>query len=111
VAYSLQTLAGYLRTQPRDDLIIVVVGDHQPPAMVSGLNAPWDVPVHIITGNPAVLSALKSCGFVPGVIPAPEVLGGMYQLAPTLLYAFGEINSSMQCPLGHSNASLGPKNS
>lgn len=108
VAYSLQTLAGYLRTQPRDDLILVVLGDHQPPAMVSGLNASWDVPVHIITSNPAVLAVLKGCGFVPGVIPAPEALGGMHQLGPTLLHAFetaapenGEINRSMQCPLRH----------
>ncbi|MDY6945592.1 MAG: sulfatase-like hydrolase/transferase [Pseudomonadota bacterium] len=108
VAYSLQTLAGYLRKQPRDDLIIIVVGDHQPPAMVSGLNAPWDVPVHIITSNASVLATLQGCGFVPGVVPAPEALGGMYQLAPTLLYAFGTaapqagaMGSSGKCPLGH----------
>lgn len=86
--YSLQTLAGYLRTQARDDLIVIVVGDHQPPAMVSGPDAPWDVPVHVITSKPALLDMLKGCGFVSGLIPAPEVSGSLHQLGPTLLSAF-----------------------
>ena len=118
LAYTLQTLSGYLRTQRRDDLIMIVVGDHQPPAMITGEHASWDVPVHVITSNPALLTALQGCGFVPGVIPAPASLGGMHQLASALLYAFGapehaEGNGSMRCPLGngHSNASAGPKNS
>ncbi|HEY6643937.1 sulfatase-like hydrolase/transferase [Povalibacter sp.] len=88
VAYSLRTFAGYLHTQRRDDLIVVIIGDHQPPAMVSGLNASWDVPVHVISTNPAVIDALGSCGFVSGLLPARETLGGMHQLGPSLLYAF-----------------------
>lgn len=101
LAYSLQTLAGYLRTQRRDNLIMVIVGDHQPPAMVSGENAPWDVPVHVITSNPAVLAALEGCGFVPGLIPAPTAMGRMHQLGPSLLYAFGaEENRTLKCPMG-----------
>ncbi len=101
LAYSLQTLAGYLRTQRRDNLIMVIVGDHQPPAMVSGENAPWDVPVHVIISNPAVLAALEGCGFVPGLIPAPTAMGRMHQLGPSLLYAFGaEENRTLKCPMG-----------
>lgn len=86
--YSLRTFAGYLRTQRRDDLIIVIVGDHQPPAAVSGVDASWDVPVHVISSNPAVMDALAQCGFVSGLNPAPQRLGGMYQLGPALLSAF-----------------------
>jgi hypothetical protein len=109
LAYSLQTLAGYVRTQRRDDLIMVIVGDHQPPAMVSGENASWDVPVHVITSNPVVLAALEGCGFVSGLIPAPMAMGGMYELGPSLLYAFGEsqkvaTNTATSCPMGHSHA-------
>jgi len=88
LAYSLQTFAGYLRTQRRDDLIVVIIGDHQPPAVVSGVDASWDVPVHIISSNPAVMDALGQCGFVAGLIPAPNRLGGMYRLGPALLSAF-----------------------
>jgi len=88
VSYSLQTLAGYLRTQARDDLIVIIVGDHQPPAVVSGPNAPWDVPVHVITSKPELLHTLAGCGFVSGLIPAPEVSNSMHRLGLTMLQAF-----------------------
>ena len=83
-----ETLAGYLRVQARDDLIVIIVGDHQPPAVVSGPDAPWDVPVHVITSKPALLNALEGCGFVSGLLPAPEVSSSMHHLGPTLLNAF-----------------------
>jgi hypothetical protein len=99
VAYSLQTLAGFLRTHPSDDLIMIVLGDHQPPALVSGVGAPWDVPVHVITSKPALLTALKNCGFVSGVAPAPASVGSMHKLAPALLHVF-EADAQSRCPLG-----------
>jgi phosphatidylglycerophosphate synthase len=88
VAYSLQTLAGYLRAHPDRDFIMIILGDHQPPALVSGEHASWDVPVHVIASKPALLTALERCGFVAGVVPAAATLGRMHQLAPTLLAAF-----------------------
>lgn len=97
VNYSLRTLAGYLRTQARDDLIVIIVGDHQPPAVVSGPNAPWDVPVHVITSKPALLDTLEGCGFVSGLIPTPEALGSMHQLGPMLLHAFENSASKSGC--------------
>ena len=88
VTYSLQTLAGYLHQRANRDLTLVVLGDHQPPAMVSGEEASWDVPVHIITSKPAVLEALRARGFVDGMVPAAETLGPMHELAPTLMAVF-----------------------
>jgi hypothetical protein len=106
LSYSLQTLAGYLRARPRQDLIVIVIGDHQPPAMVSGAYAPWDVPVHVISSKPAVLEALERCGFVPGLQPSPEAIGRMHRLGPTLLHAFEaspprdhDTGNSTQCPM------------
>lgn len=106
LSYSLQMLAGYLRAQPRDDLIVIIIGDHQPPAMVSGLDAPWDVPVHVVTSKPAVRDALAACGFVSGLIPAPDAIGRMHRLGPTLLHAFEataspnpDIASATRCPM------------
>ncbi|HEY0939664.1 MAG TPA: sulfatase-like hydrolase/transferase [Steroidobacter sp.] len=99
LSYSLQTLAGYLRTQARDDLILIVIGDHQPPAVVSGPNAPWDVPVHVIASKTAVLKSLAECGFVAGLIPAPHAVGRMHQLGPALLRAFESTEVPTKCPL------------
>jgi hypothetical protein len=101
--YTLQTLAGYLRVK-KDDSILIVVGDHQPPAVVSGPGAPWDVPVHVITGNSALIRALRGCGFVPGITPSPETLGAMHELGPTLLHAFDASVSMNGCPLRQSDS-------
>jgi hypothetical protein len=52
------TLGGYLRLRADRDFVMVIVGDHQPPAMVSGEGATWDVPVHVITNRTQVLDRL-----------------------------------------------------
>jgi hypothetical protein len=67
---------------------MVVVGDHQPPAAVSGPDAPWHVPVHVIASKPGVLQHLSAQGFRPGLTPPPTPIGGMHALTPALLQAF-----------------------
>jgi hypothetical protein len=52
MAYEFVSLAGYLREQ-RDNRLLIVIGDHQPPAAVSGPGAPWRVPVHVIASRVA----------------------------------------------------------
>ena len=89
MAYEYDSLAGYLREQA-DDLLMVVIGDHQPPAAVSGRDAPWHVPVHVIGSRPHVLDRLRRRGFRPGLEPGRPSIGAMHQLAPMLLDAFDE---------------------
>jgi hypothetical protein len=67
---------------------MIVLGDHQPPALVSGEGAPWDVPVHIITSRRGVLERLQIYGFRPGLTPVRPVIGRMHKLLPVLLDAF-----------------------
>jgi hypothetical protein len=86
------TLAGYLHLRSGRDLVMIVVGDHQPPAAVSGEGATWNVPVHVITSRGAVLDRLIGRGFREGLTPARPVVTSMGGLMPVLLYAFG--NSS-----------------
>jgi hypothetical protein len=66
-AYTLRYLGGYLRARPGADLVLVLVGDHQPAAGVTGPGARWDVPVHVITSRRDVVSSLLDAGFVTGV--------------------------------------------
>ena len=89
LAYVHETLAGYLRRHERDDLVLVVLGDHQPPALVSGEGASWNVPVHVIASRPAVLESLRSHGFRDGLVPHGPALARMDTLMPILLDAFG----------------------
>ena len=44
INYDYATLAGYLRQNSGRDLVMVLLGDHEPAAAVSGEGAPWDVP-------------------------------------------------------------------
>jgi hypothetical protein len=90
LAYTFEYLAGYLRERPDEDLVLVLVGDHQPAASVTGVGARWDVPVHVITSRPRIADKLVSNGFVDGValeaMAAP--LTDMPGLTRILLRAF-----------------------
>jgi hypothetical protein len=87
MAYDFETLAGYLREQA-DDPVLLIIGDHQPPAAVSGRGAPWRVPVHVITRRGHVLRRLVEHGFRPGLTPQRPPIGPMHALVPVLLDAF-----------------------
>lgn len=90
VAYAHQVLGGYLRRRADRDFVMVVLGDHQPPALVSGEHQPWDVPVHIITSRRDVTDRLLRKGFRDGLDPAGARISKMHALLPILLDAFGD---------------------
>jgi phosphoglycerol transferase MdoB-like AlkP superfamily enzyme len=87
MAYEYGSFAGYLRQQA-DEAVMIVIGDHQPPAAVSGKDASWRVPVHVITSRRAVLHRLLEHGFRPGLQPQRPSIGAMHALVPMLLEAF-----------------------
>jgi hypothetical protein len=89
MAYEYASLAGYLRARA-DDVVMIAIGDHQPPAAVSGKDAPWHVPVHVIARQPRVLARLLAGGFRPGLEPRRPSIGAMHALVPMLLGAFDE---------------------
>ncbi len=87
IAYTFNYLSGYLRDRADLDLVLVVLGDHQPPSSVSGEGVRWDVPVHVIATRQDLLDSLASAGFVAGVEPAPVAIGPMHELTSLLLGA------------------------
>jgi hypothetical protein len=87
--YTLDYLAGYLRARPDADFVLVLVGDHQPAASVTGVGASWDVPVHVITRRGAVTGALRAAGFVQGLdLSSAARVGSLADLTSVLLGAF-----------------------
>jgi Sulfatase len=88
LTYDFDTLAGYLRLRADRDFVMIVIGDHQPPALVSGEGAPWDVPVHVIASRQDVLAALEARGFRRGTVPERPVLSKMHALMPLFLDVF-----------------------
>ena len=88
LAYEYAVLAGYLRLRADREAVMILLGDHQPAAAVSGKGAPWDVPVHVIASRPQILDRLRAHGFRRGLTPARPALGRMHALLPILLDAF-----------------------
>ena len=88
IAYAMQWLAGYLERHADSDLTLVILGDHQPPAAVSGPGSNWHVPMHVVTRRAAVQNALLADGFVAGLEPAREPVLPMAALRPLLTGAF-----------------------
>jgi hypothetical protein len=88
--YTFTYLTGYLQQGLPDDAVLILLGDHQPAASVTGVGARWDVPVHIVTRNADVGTALLAAGFVEGVdLPAnAHSTRKMHELAPVLLHSF-----------------------
>ncbi len=68
--------------------MLLVLGDHQPAANVSGEGAPWDVPVHFVSDRPELIGKLLQHGFVDGIQPNTASIGPMHTLGPLLLQTF-----------------------
>ena len=89
IAYSFDWLGGYLRERLHANLVLIVVGDHQPPGGVAGEQPSWEVPVHVIARRGELLQALAAGGFAAGLAPQRPALGGMHELTSVLVRAFG----------------------
>jgi hypothetical protein len=88
IASTWHWLGDYLARRAPTQLLTIVIGDHQPFAGVSGAGASWDVPVHLISADAALLRRFEAQGFVPGLAPAGPAIGGMHALTSVLLRAF-----------------------
>jgi hypothetical protein len=94
LTYSFDTIGGYLRLRHDRDFVVVVIGDHQPPAVVSGEGSSWEVPVHVIASRPELLERLDQHGFRPGLEPMHHpTTPRIDELMPVLLDAFGDRQS------------------
>jgi len=72
IQYSLSALISFVTAYADPNLVLVVLGDHQPASVVSGPNASHDVPVSIIAADPAVLDRIGDWGWQPGLKPDPQ---------------------------------------
>ena len=63
IRYNLQILGGYLSQYAPENALLLVLGDHQPPAAVGGREISWQVPVHVFSRDPALIEASLKAGF------------------------------------------------
>ncbi|MFL5860482.1 MAG: CDP-alcohol phosphatidyltransferase family protein [Solirubrobacteraceae bacterium] len=72
IVYSLNTLFSFVKHAADRNLVMIVLGDHQPLPIVSGQRANHDVPISIIAHDPKVLKQIGSWGWNPGLRPSPN---------------------------------------
>ena len=92
--YALAALGGFVGLPRTRDVVLILIGDHQPPAVVSGEGAPWDVPVHVVSSRRAFLDALTARGFSRGMQPRRAPLMRLHELTPALAAAMGSRTGS-----------------
>jgi hypothetical protein len=101
IQYSLKTLISFIQTIHDNNLVVVMLGDHQPATIVTGENATHDVPVTIIAHDPNVMDRIASWGWESGMLPDPQApVWRMDTFRNRFLTAYGP-----QGPTGDSNAS------
>ena len=70
VVYTLTSVIRQLEQTPAEDLVVIMVGDHQPAPVVTGPDAGRDVPITVLTGDPGVVDRIRDWGWTPGLQPS-----------------------------------------
>lgn len=90
VEYTWRTLTSFLTTYRDPNLVLVVLGDHQPHSYVSGDNPGRDVPISVIASDPRVIERIESWRWHRGLRPAPDAsVWRMDTFRDRFLTAFG----------------------
>ena len=88
IDYELRLLAGFLRKTAFQSPVIIVLGDDQPPELVSGRDASWLVPVHVFARDAATIEPFFQAGFTHGFVPTGLALGRLNGLHELILKGF-----------------------
>ncbi|MFY1702795.1 sulfatase [Micromonospora sp. WMMA1923] len=90
VEYTLGALISYVKTYGDDDLVLVILGDHQPAPVVTGDNPSHDVPITIVARDRAVMDRISGWDWQDGLKPGPQApVWRMDAFRDRFLTAFG----------------------
>ena len=90
IEYSLSTLFSFVQRYGDDNLVVVVLGDHQPATLVTGQGASHDVPISVIAHDPKVMDQIARWGWQDGLSPSPQApVWPMAAFRDRFLTAFG----------------------
>jgi len=72
IRYTMRALTGFVQTSHNKNLVMVVLGDHQPGTIVTGHGASRDVPISIIAHDKNVMNRISGWGWQDGLLPGPK---------------------------------------
>ena len=97
VEYDLTVLADWLPHALGESGVAIILGDHQPPALIGHASASHDVPIHILSKDATLVRRLADAGFVDGAVPTEEA-GTMAGLMDRFLDAAAALPSGATDP-------------
>jgi len=72
IQYTMTALTSWVTELNDPNLVLILMGDHQPHTSVSGPGATHDVPISIVTRSSSVLKQMSSWRWQNGLLPAPS---------------------------------------
>jgi hypothetical protein len=72
IRYTMNALVSFVQHYGDENLVLVVLGDHQPAKVVSGQNPTHNVPISVIAHDPAVLNSIAGWGWDDGLRPSRQ---------------------------------------
>jgi phosphatidylglycerophosphate synthase len=95
IEYSLRSLFSFVQQSNDKNLVLVVLGDHQPATLVTGEGATHDVPISVIAHDPKVVDQVSGWGWQDGMLPRPNApVWPMDTFRDHFLTAFGSTPAS-----------------
>ncbi|HVJ54101.1 MAG TPA: sulfatase-like hydrolase/transferase [Aliidongia sp.] len=92
VVYDLKTLENWIPRAVQGNGLVIILGDHQPPALIGAASASHDVPIHILSRDGDLVRRLADKGFADGPFPGGST-GTMAELLPRFLDAYSSPHS------------------
>ncbi len=87
--YDFAVLGDWLAKHLPGEALVILLGDHQPPAVIGGELQQWTVPIHVLSRDPELVAPFIAAGYIPGVLPTQSPPHqGMEKFLPSFLAAF-----------------------
>jgi phosphatidylglycerophosphate synthase len=72
IQYSMNALTSWVTELNDPNLVLILLGDHQPHTIVSGAGANHEVPISIVARDPSVFRRIASWRWQDGLLPGPS---------------------------------------
>jgi hypothetical protein len=73
LSYDFTVLGEWLGKHVGGDGLVILLGDHQPPAVVGGQpQPPWTVPIHVLSRDPKLVAPFIADGYFDGLFPTQK---------------------------------------
>jgi hypothetical protein len=90
--YDFDVLRRYILERLKRDTFVVIMGDHQPAAVITNNDPSWAVPLHVLSKNRKLIERFNEAGYAPGM--TPPLTGGSVAGLETLLPELMELLST-----------------